>query len=253
MPLGSPGNPAQPNTAEIWDAFDPDDYVEKNYRTVLHADEEIISIVRSHFGDHFRRNPGRPLRGIDVGTGANLYPAFTMLPWCDGITLIDRSTPNLRYLERQLAQHDSGWDAFWQQLCTDDSYAALSEGPWARLGKVARVEQGDLFDLSFRPGQWEIGTMFFVAESISTDLDDFELGVKCFLESLAPGAPFAAAFMEGSQGYTVGDTEFPACNVDQADIHAAVDAHAREFLIHRIGGPKVRTGYTSMILACGFR
>ncbi|MFJ8104719.1 SCO2525 family SAM-dependent methyltransferase [Streptomyces sp. NPDC096132] len=252
MSLGSPRNPAQPNTAELWDAFDPDAYVEKNYRTVLWADEAIISIVRAHFSDHFRGNPSRRVRGIDVGAGANLYPAFTMLPWCDEITLLDRSRPNLRYLERQLDEHDSGWDAFWQQLCKDDSYAALSGGPWDRLGKVARVEQGDLFALD-RPGQWEIGTMFFVAESLSTDLDVFKGGVKRFLEALAPGAPFAAAFMEHSEGYKVKHTEFPACDVDQSHIHQAVGAHAREFLIHRIDGPKVRTGYTSMILACGFR
>ncbi|MFI1027324.1 SCO2525 family SAM-dependent methyltransferase [Streptomyces sp. NPDC002623] len=254
MSLGSPGNPGQLNAEAQWEAFDPVAYVQSNYRTVLPVDAEIMFIVRAHFSDHFREFPGLRVRAIDVGAGANLYPAFTMLPWCDEITLLDRSTPNLHYLERQLKKHDRGWDAFWRELRTDDAYAALSRGPWDRFAEVARVEQGDLFDLVDRPEQWQLGTMFFVAESLSTSYGRFRRGVECFLGSLIPGAPFAAAFMEHSEGYWVGENPFPACDVSESDIRDSIEGYAERLRIYRVGEPgEVRPGYTSMILACGFR
>lgn len=253
MSLGSPGKPVQLNAEARWDAFDPLAYVRKNYRTVLQVDAEIISIVRAHFSDHFRSFPGRRVRGVDVGAGANLYPAFTMLPWCDQLTLLDRAPRNLEYLQRQLKGHDRSWDAFWRELCLDDAYDVLPDGPWERLAEVARVEPGDLFALVSRPEQWQLGTMFFVAESLSTSYEEFRQGVACFLRSLTPGAPFAAAFMEHSEGYWVGETPFPACDVSEADIRDSIEEYAEGLRIHRVGEPgEVRPGYTSMILACGF-
>ncbi|CAM5649016.1 hypothetical protein SANTM175S_10556 [Streptomyces antimycoticus] len=55
---------------------------------------------------------------------------------------------------------------------------------------------GSLFDLCSGAERWDLGTMFFVAESITTSLDEFRRGVGCFMSALNPGAPFAAAFME---------------------------------------------------------
>ncbi|MFI7293274.1 SCO2525 family SAM-dependent methyltransferase [Streptomyces sp. NPDC050121] len=254
MPFGSSENPAQLNAEARWEAFDPVAYVRKNYRTVLSVDAEIMSIVRAHFSDHFRGSPGLRVRGIDVGAGANLYPSFMMLPWCDEITLLDRSTPNLHYLKQQFDRHDHGWDAFWRELCLDDAYATMPGGPWERFGEVARVEQGDIFALVDRPEQWQLGTMFFVAESLSTSYEKFRKGVECFLRSLTPGAPFAAAFMEHSEGYWAGETLFPACDVSESDIRDSIKDYAEGLRIYRIGQPgEVRPGYTSMILACGFR
>ncbi|MET8100833.1 SCO2525 family SAM-dependent methyltransferase [Streptomyces sp. NPDC005236] len=254
MPLGSPGKQAQLNADAPWDAFDPAQYVQNNYRTVLSVDEAIMSIVRAHFSDHFHGAAARPVRGIDVGAGANLYPALSMLPWCDEITLLDKARPNLRYLRRQIARHDGSWDDFWRKLCQDDAYASMPGGPWQRLGDVARVEQGDVLRPVERREQWQIGTMFFVAESISTSPDEFHRAVEHFLDSLVPGAPFAAAFMENSEGYRVGDTWFPACEVKEAEISASIKRLTEHVRTHRIGSPgEVRPGYTSMILACGFR
>ncbi|WP_406126881.1 SCO2525 family SAM-dependent methyltransferase [Streptomyces canus] len=242
------------NAEAPWDAFDPLAYVNHNYADVIPEDEAIISIVRAHFADHFRAGPVRPVRGIDVGAGANLYPAFAMLPWCDEITLLDRAEPNVRYLHGQRLSYDSGWDAFWNLLCQDEAYAGLVGDPRERFAEVTQVEQADLFALSSRREHWSLGTMFFVAESLSTSHEEFRHAVECFLLSLVPGAPFAAAFMEHSQGYFVGETHFPACNVGELEIRSSIEAHAEGLRVFTVGQPDaVRPGYTSMIVACGFR
>jgi hypothetical protein len=256
MPSGSLEDLPQLNSDVPWDKFNPEDYISHNYRSVLAADAKIIAIVRDHFSDHFRRFPGRPVRGIDVGAGANLYPALAMLPWCEEITLLDWSKRNVGYLRDQVDSYDTNWDAFWQHLCQNDGYDAYSHVPRERFKQIVRVEQGDLFHLAGQEGRWTVGTMFFVAESISNSVTEFEQAIKCFFHYLEPGAPFAAAFMEESEGYEVGGRHFPACNVEREQIHSTLQEYTRGLQTIPVGEQdqdKVRDGYKSMIVARGYR
>ncbi|MFJ3304060.1 SCO2525 family SAM-dependent methyltransferase [Streptomyces sp. NPDC086549] len=240
-----------------WDSFDARAYVDVNYRSLTGEDSRILAIVRDHFAAHFGGDGHVPLRGIDVGTGANLYPALSLLPWCHEITLCDRSAANVEWLKRQewALPSDRGqwlWGQFWDILAQRPAYGAITE-PRSLLGSVARVEHGNLFDLP--PAGWEIGTMFFVAESMSTSHTEFERAVACFLGSLEPGAPFAAAFVQGSAGYAVGAESYPACNVAAEHVHACLARYADSFEITVVDPsvPPFRSGYSGMIVACGLR
>ncbi|MGW0943993.1 SCO2525 family SAM-dependent methyltransferase [Streptomyces sp. NPDC002623] len=237
-----------------WDAFDPHEYSVRNYALMSREDAEIVSRVRDHFSDHFQGN-GRAHSGIDVGAGGNLYPALAMLPWAENITLLERSPRNLDYLRGQRDAYHPHWDQFWGVLCEEPAYALLDVPPRERFRQAVHLQQGSLFDLGDHPGRWDVGTMFFVAESITASRHEFLHGAGCFMRSLAPGAPFAAAFMEHSHGYHVGDVEFPACAVDYSDVEEALDAYAQEMKTYRIEDPGslVRDGYSGLILVCGRR
>jgi hypothetical protein len=239
------------NSEAPWDSFDSLAYLEHNYRTLRDDDRQILLAVREYFARHFREHPGPPVPGIDVGAGTNLYPALAMLPWCSEITLLERSAGNVAWLEQQTADYAPNWDAFWQLLAEDPAYADAVPDPRSRLRRLARVEKGDLFNLA--AGRWGIGTMFFVAESLSTAPDEFETAVGRFLGALTPGAPFAAAFMENSKGYDVGTLRFPACPVNEADVRACLVEKAAEVSVRRIEipGEPLREGYTGMLLAWG--
>jgi hypothetical protein len=252
------------NAEASWDLFDSHAYVDHNYRFLRSDDAQILHIVRDHFSDYFRQkpgdpgSPGSPVLGIDVGAGANLYPALSMLPWCDTITLFERSATNVKYLEGQRPHYDAHWNEFWDVLREKDAYRDLphDEDPRARFRRTVEVEQGDLFSLDRFRGRWSMGTMFFVAESMSTSYQEFATGVERFMRALAPGAPFAAAFMEGSQGYKVGDRFFPACSVTETEVLAALAPYAeKDVRITPIGMPggALRPGYEGMIVACGRR
>lgn len=243
------------NDDVLWDDFDPGVYISHNYLEMQAVDEEILSHVRDHFSDHFRGR-GRVASGIDVGAGPNLYPALAMLPWCDRITLLERSSRNLEYLRRQCPDYAPHWDQFWNVLCKDEAYATLGMTPRVRFKEVVQQpEPGSLFDLCADTRRWDLGTMFFVAESITTSLAEFRRGVGCFMNALNSGAPFAAAFMEHSEGYRVGSHEFPARDIDESEVRAVLGGYADHVEIHRTANPKqlVRDGYTGMILACGQR
>jgi len=199
-----------------------------------------------------------------VGAGPNLYPAFTMLPWCDRITLFERSARNVAYLRSQRAGYDGNWDQFWNVLCQGDEYgkeyARLGEDARPRFKESVRVKSGNLFDLGVegpdgRVERWDMGTMFFVAESITTSLEEFRHGVRCFMNALEPGAPFAAAFMEHSLGYAVGKHAFPARDVGAQEVRKLLQEYYADVEPVHIGEPGglLRDGYTGMILACGHR
>jgi hypothetical protein len=96
--------------------------------------------------------------------------------------------------------------------------------------------------------------MFFVAESISANEAEFAHAMSRFTGCLKPGAPFAAAFMENSEGYELGGKNFPAVAVCNEDIRVHLERSASDLFIERVGtiDQPLRPGYTGMIVACGF-
>jgi hypothetical protein len=230
-----------------WDEFDSHWYYNHNYKTLRDDDRQIIQAVRDFF---VTLDPSSHRKGIDVGSGSNLYPALTMLPLCHEITLYEYSTSNVSWLQREIQSYSLSWDSFWQLLAVAPLYKSV-DSPRETLAAVARVEQGNIFDLP--QARWDIGTMFFTAESISSTPAEFRAALRSFIASLRTGAPFAAAFMEKSLGYDVGARRFPAVTITANDVESCLAADAEDFNIHRIGLTKkpLRDGYGGMILATG--
>ncbi|MET7570059.1 SCO2525 family SAM-dependent methyltransferase [Streptomyces sp. NPDC005492] len=254
MTVRSPGGHQVKNADVAWGAFDPIAYVDHNYRDLQSEDAEILPIVRDHFGGHFRKQDVGPVSGIDVGAGANLYPALSMIPWCDEVTLFERSPSNVEYLESQVDSYDENWDQFWSVLRENKAYGGFAVDPRQQFRKVVKVEQGNIFGLERFGGRWSVGTMFFVAESMTSSRDEFSLGVERFMRALAPGAPFAAAFMEHSKGYYTGKKFFPACDVGESEVRASLEPFAGDFEVYRLKTePNLRAGYSGMILSYGWR
>ncbi|MQY11114.1 hypothetical protein SRB5_12280 [Streptomyces sp. RB5] len=252
MDLKSAGMGSVRNREAPWDDFDSGSYVDHNYAKMWPVDRQIMELIRDFFAANHPSTV--PAKGIDIGAGTNLYPAFGMLPWCDEIVLYERSARNVAWLRDEVRDYGSNWDQFWDVFRSAEAYAEVAD-PRTELPRRAIVTQGDLFELDVTPRG--MGTMFFVAESMSTSHQEFEDAVGCFMRVLAPGAPFAAAFMENSRGYEVGSQIFPACKIVQDDVEKALASYVREgeLELHRLGhgADPIRDGYTGMILACGRR
>ncbi|GGR00395.1 SCO2525 family SAM-dependent methyltransferase [Streptomyces griseomycini] len=239
------------NADAPWSKFDPEVYVDLNYRTPLEVDLLIVRLMRDHFSRCFARGVPDSVRGVDVGAGANLYPALSMLPWCEKILLLEYARPNVEYLERQASPegYDAAWDAFWEVLREAPAYRDVE--PRGRFGEIVRVERANLLDLDGQR-RWDIGTMFFVADSMSECPEEFRRGVRCFMDALNEGAPFAAAFMKESVGYQVGDHRYPAYRVNEDGVRGNLEEFAAELEIHDLHH-MVRPGHEGMILALGRR
>ena len=237
----------------FWDRFDSDVYFRHNYGHLRDDDAEIIDVVADFFVHCFDRGqPRRMASAIDVGSGTNLYPALTMLPFSSSVTLFERSHSNRQWLGDALVKPQRSWrNEFWGAISFGRPTYQTIKDPLDVLAGRADVTKGNLFALE--PGQYDIGTMFFVAESITTHIDEFQRATQRFIDSLVPGAPFAAAFMRRSRGYFVGSTFFPACSIDVADIEICLAPIARLNQIGRIESDDLRDGYSGMIVATGWK
>jgi hypothetical protein len=238
---------APPGNADFnWDNFDSVWYSAHNYEHLRDDDRQILEKV----GDFFATmDAGKSRHGLDVGSGANLYPSLAMLPLCYRITLWERATSNVRWLREQVDSYAPSWDPFWQALKEDQPLYDKITRPRRALESRADVHQGSIFALP--KSTWDIGTMFFVAESITSLPEEFQRATQSFVRSLRPGAPFAAAFMKRSQGYIVGAQRFPAVAIDEGDVTDTLRYVSRDLRLHTIDSTNLRDGYEGMILATG--
>ena len=247
---------ARGNRDYPWDDFSPEEYFKYNYVDFRDDDRQIVDIVSRSFVKAFAATPLPPgARGIDVGTGANLYPALTMLPFCEKITLYDYSAANVAWLRKQHAEGwpswNEAWDKFWSDLCADGNYKSVSH-PKEELSRRVTIEQGDVLDLPIHE-RYDAGTMFFVAESITGKREEFLNAVDHFFAMLKPAAPFAMAFMEHSKGYHVGSQTFPATDIGESDVSDCLNARADDVqtVLLPPGNKPLRDKYTGMIVAHG--
>jgi hypothetical protein len=254
QPAATTSSPSQHEFPQLnsdfpWDEFNSSWYHDHNYKMLRDDDRQIIEIMRDFFAA--LDLPGHA-SGIDVGTGTNLYPALTMLPFCDKITLYEYSASNISWLQHEIleAEYSSSWDAFWKILTEEQRYKSI-HSPRETLATVVHIESASIFDLP--ESRWDIGTMFFAAESISSTLSEFHTALRSFIRSLHTGAPFAAAFMENSQGYSVGTQRFPAVAITPGDVEDCLAGDTKDLQVHRIGltDRPLRAGYGGMILATG--
>jgi hypothetical protein len=180
-----------------------------------------------------------------------------MLPFCESITLYEYAASNLEWLAEQAATDwpswSEVWGEFWTVLRERAPYSGFGEHPRQALASRVEVAGGSVFDLDETASRWDMGTMFFVAESITAQWVEFEAAMHGFLRVLRPGAPFAIAFMSDSLGYEVGGIAFPAVAIGREDVTACLADHATDVVVSRIeaDGTSLRDGYSGMILACG--
>jgi len=172
-----------------------------------------------------------------------------MLPYAFRVTLYERAWTNRDWLSHSLEKPQDSWDQFWKAISHGRHHYDRITRPLELLADRANVAKGNVFDL--KPGQYDLGTMFFVAESITTRDDEFRRAARLFVDTLKPGAPFAAAFMRNSSGYVVGKKSFPACMVSEDDVREALKPVARRVEIKTVDSHDLREGYGGMMVATG--
>ena len=245
--------PSVRNDAVAWSDFDAGEYWKINYASVLPEDAEIIRFASKFLIEAFDGHSGRK-RAVDVGAGANLYPALLMLPWAEHIVFTEYASPNIHWLSENLtpAPGEWQWQPFWDLVADLPGYRAV-EQPRRRLADVHEIRTLSIFDLP--PRTWDLGSMFFVADGMTEDEAEFESAVRAFLGALLPGAPFMMAFMEGSTGYDVDGKSFPAVKVTPRSLDALLaDLPVTGTSLLRTDSSiqRLRPGYDAMLLVTGF-
>jgi hypothetical protein len=167
--------PSIRNDAVPWSNFDADEYWSNNYASVLPEDAEIIQCA-SKFLIEACGEPARLKQAVDVGAGTNLYPALLMLPWAERVVFTEFASPNVDWLSQDLADAPGEWrwQPFWDLVAGMPCYRAV-EHPRRLLAAGHDVRTVSIFDLP--PRTWDLGSMFFVADGMTTDQEEFEAAV----------------------------------------------------------------------------
>jgi hypothetical protein len=238
------------NVGYPWDYFDPELYAKENYYERIHDDDlRVLQMVREYF---VKVAPTLPpdTEGLDLGAGANLYPGMSMLPFCRGVTLLERSLPNRIWLHEQRDGYSDSWMPYWNLLAKRQPYCDVIN-PREMFRRRVRIRPADIFRPPARL-KWGMGTMFFVAESITQQKREFKLALRNFIGLLKPGAPFAAAFMQESKGYRVAGIDFPAVSITKVDVEHQLAPIVEEVEVTSVRSAEpLKENYQGMILALG--
>jgi NNMT/PNMT/TEMT family len=245
--------PSTRNAAVPWSHFDADGYWKINYASVLPEDAQIIQHASNFLIEACGGRP--PIDGaVDVGAGSNLYPALLMLPWAERIVFTEYAPANIDWLSENLADAPGewAWQPFWDLMAGLPGYENI-EQPRRRLAADHDIRRLSIFELPART--WDLGSMFFVADGITSDEAEFASAVRSFIGALTLGAPFMMAFMERSAGYEVSGVRFPAVEVTPESLDAllaGLPVTGHDVLRTDNSVRRLRSGYDAMLLVTGY-
>ena len=170
-----------------------------------------------------------------------MIPLLAALPVASRLTAWEYSKPNLEWLANELTGPTlrPQWQHFWQQVkaahSLDGANASpmLPHDPLPPLVQRTRLLRASIFDLP--PRTFDAATMFFCAELITANTDEFQTAVSAFTGTVRPGGLIAAAFLAGSSGYEVSGRRYPAVAIDSEDIAACLVARVEALEFTPIG------------------
>lgn len=241
------------NAQVDWDRLDVESYLAEHYLTLRDDDGLVLDRMAAFFAHHLDAAGSGQRRGVDVGTGANLYPTLAMLPFADEIDLLEISPTAVAWLRRQRADgFGANWDPFWQRLARQPAYRGhfSARDVRAEFRDKTDARVADAFHLPAR--RWDLGTMFFTACSLSTSMAESRDALRSFVESLKPGAPFVIALMLNSDGYVVEGIPFPAVPLTERHVRDGLARVATGVTVVPVRSAKPIRPDVYMAVATGF-
>lgn len=216
--------PGRRNRDVAWHRFATEEYLADNYTRLHDLDRRIITALSPYYA---ALSPRTLASSLDIGTGPNLYPLMLAAAASRRLCVLEHSARNVAYLRRVREEGaESSWAPFWR-LCRGLD-PALPDDLDAVLRRV-RVRHGSAFDLApARPrvrSGWrghQLVSMFFVAESVTGDREEFEQLSRCFAAAAAPGGHLVAAYMAGMPHYRLGGQTLPSYPLDRAGLEAVM-------------------------------
>ncbi|MFD4371296.1 class I SAM-dependent methyltransferase [Streptomyces sp. NPDC058486] len=216
------------NADADWDRWPVQDYLAENYRRLHPCD---IAVIRHHAALYRRLGPGSVARSLEFGAGPNLYPLMPAATACRSIDALEPGAAGHAYLSGQLRNGpDPSWQPFYALCRRLDP--ALPRTLSAALRGVTAV-RGDVHAVE-RHG-YGLGSMSFVAESVTEDAGEFARVCRDFLGCVRPGGHLLAAFMENMPSYRIGTGPlWPACPVDAGAVREVFAPYTRDLDVRRV-------------------
>jgi hypothetical protein len=217
---------------DIWDNFNSYTYTAQNYVDFLPEDLIIMHGMMDGL-ETLGVQPYSEEVVADIGNGGTFEYSSVLqhLVRPDGwLEYLEYSPHGLQVACATLDRYrDTGDMGEWQKY----GNAAVAHNPWyaegpdgrfvhptARSFQLGRAVWGNVYQL--RPQAFGAAGSFFVAESITSERDEWNLATENVVNSVRMGGVVIMAAMRNSEGYTTPDPEgkivFPAYQVYTADV-----------------------------------
>lgn len=218
-----------------WAAFNPEAYSTENYEVIQEVDRSLAGLLV----DAWKRR-GKVERTLEVGTGANLYPALAASEHSARLLLTDLNTANLDWIREQQLHLDPHWIEFGS---TSLPYREAA----SRLA-MAEVRQLSLHHLSTLVHRYPVIQMFFVVDSMTSDLQEVRDCLAQLHDALTPDGTLFGVFTLGSRGYCVARSAFPATKLTEDALRRELRGVGfQQVQITEAEGDKFRAGYDSVV------
>lgn len=232
-----------------WDQWPVDAYLAEIYRELHPSDD---SVIQHHSAFYRSLAPGSARTSVELGGGPNLYPLMLAAAVSRHIEVVEPSAASLGYLAGQLRDGaDPTWSVFYDRC--RELQPALPPTLALALSGVS-LRRGTAADLAV--DHYDLGSMHFVAESATEDVEEFRDICHMWARSVRPGGHLIAAFMENMGRYQVGTgPQWPGCRVDERSVREVFGPVVAEVSTSRVDfdttGPDY--GYTGMVLMTASR
>lgn len=227
-----------------WDGFDSEAYFQHNYSSLRAHNERYMHMLCDASSDWAPESR----RVLDIGTGSNLFPVISLLPFASRIECSDRSASNRNWLESEFRGDGARWIEYFD-VCR--SHLRSDVAPflsWSRLVSLVEVVERDVDDLEV-DHEFDIVSSFFVIESSTDRVDVVAKRMKALAEAVSAHGDIFVGLMLGSLGYSVGGVPYPAVALQPEDVREMATAAGLKIeSLHALdrGVDAVRSGYTGM-------
>jgi hypothetical protein len=213
-----------------WTTWQPDDYLRDYYGGDVKPDER--EAIR--FQVDFLRSTGRTFAAaVEYGCGPTLGRAIAASSYVGSLDMADRLERNLDKV-RQWASVDQDaddWSAFTRYVLQCEGVAWPNAGDMHAKERLTRTRMTDvvLTDAKQRDplgrdrvGYYDLLITGFCVDCISTSKAVWRTCLVNVFTVLQGGGSFVVGALRRCRGYRVGDRWFPACDIDRADLEAAL-------------------------------
>jgi hypothetical protein len=243
-----------------WDDFNPGAYLGHNYAaSVLPEDQRILDHIVQRI-KQLGIKPHTMNHALNVGHGAAFHTEAViqhLLRDSGRIDLVEYGKLNIDEMRRTVARGLKGNHGIWEKF---EKHVAFThpeyKGGLARAWPMCNVIEGSIYNLPLCA--YDAGFTFYVPESITDSMEEFEQAVEAFASSIKSGGLLVMAFMIGSEGYATPGSLFPAVAVDCDDVRRSLEDTFEQLEVMPIQarlGARPSTGpqYAGMGLATGIR
>ena len=213
-----------------WTTWQPDDYLRDYYGGDVKPDER----EEIRFQVDFLRSTGRTFAAaVEYGCGPTLGRAIAASSYVGSLDMADRLERNLDKV-RQWASVDQDaddWSAFTRYVLQCEGVAWPNAGDMHAKERLTRTRMTDvvLTDAKQRDplgrdrvGYYDLLITGFCVDCISTSKAVWRTCLVNVFTVLQGGGSFVVGALRRCRGYRVGDRWFPACDIDRADLEAAL-------------------------------